>query len=91
MCFEISNFGDTLLADFELRDPVLDIELNDLILLFGDLGTSLEPGDSIVLAAETVAERWPEKKLLEGIQRRHRSRPVAAPVRLRRGHGGFRR
>ncbi len=57
VCFEISNFGDTLLADFELRDPVLDIELNDLILLFGDLGTSLEPGDSIVLAAETVAER----------------------------------
>jgi len=57
VCFEIINVGDTLLRDFELRDPVLDIEVDDLILLFGDLDTPIEPGESIVLATETVAER----------------------------------
>ena len=57
VCFEITNVGDTLLTDFELRDPVLDIEFADLIVLFGDLGTPIEPGESIVLATETVAER----------------------------------
>lgn len=57
VCFEITNVGDTLLTDFELRDPVLDIEFDDLMVLFGDLGTPIEPGESIVLATETVAER----------------------------------
>lgn len=57
VCFEIVNTGDTLLTDFELRDPVLDVEFDDLILVFGDLGTPIEPGESIVLATETVAER----------------------------------
>ena len=50
VCFEIFNTGDTLLTDFELRDPVLDVEVGDLILVFGDLGTPIEPGESIVLA-----------------------------------------
>ena len=57
VCFEIVNTGDTLLTDFELRDPVLDVEFDDLILVFGDLGTPIEPGESIVLATETVTER----------------------------------
>jgi hypothetical protein len=57
VCFEIFNVGDTSLTDFELRDPVLDVEFDDLILVFGDLGTPIEPGESIVLATETVAER----------------------------------
>jgi hypothetical protein len=57
VCFEIFNVGDTLLTDFELRDPVLDVEFDDLILIFGDLDTPIEPGESIVLATETVAER----------------------------------
>jgi hypothetical protein len=57
VCFEIFNVGDTSLADFELRDPVLDVEFDDLILVFGDLGAPIEPGESIVLATETVAER----------------------------------
>lgn len=57
VCFEIFNVGDTLLTDFELRDPVLDVEFDDLILIFGDLGTPIEPGQSVLLATETVAER----------------------------------
>ena len=57
VCFEILNVGDTGLTEFELRDPVLDVEIDDLILVFGDLATPIEPGESIVLATETVAER----------------------------------
>ena len=57
VCFEVFNVGDTLLTDFELRDPVLDVEFDDLIVIFGDPGTPMEPGESIVLATETVAER----------------------------------
>lgn len=57
VCFEIFNVGDTLLTDFELRDPVLDVEFDDLIVIFGDPGIPIEPGESIVLATETVAGR----------------------------------
>jgi len=57
VCFEIVNTGDTWLADFELRDPVLDVELTDLEIVFGDPGTALEPGDTMLLAAEVVPDR----------------------------------
>lgn len=57
ICYEITNTGDTWLTDFELRDPVLDIDLDDLVLVFGDPTRSLEPGDSLILAAELTPER----------------------------------
>ncbi len=57
VCFEIVNVGDTWLSDFELRDPVLDIEIDDLIVVFGDLSEPIEPGESIVLAAELLPGR----------------------------------
>lgn len=57
VCFEVTNVGDTLLTDFDFRDPVLDLDTEDLIVVFGDLNGSLEPGDSIVLAAEITVER----------------------------------
>jgi hypothetical protein len=57
VCYEIVNSGDTRLTDFEVRDPVLDIDNEDLIAVFGDPGATLEPGESIVLAVEVVAER----------------------------------
>jgi hypothetical protein len=57
VCFEITNTGDTWLANFELRDPVLDVELDDLVVVFGDPGDALEPGDSLILAAEIIPER----------------------------------
>jgi hypothetical protein len=57
VCFEIVNAGDTILEDFQLSDPVLDIENEDLILVFGDPVESIEPGESIVVAAEVTPER----------------------------------
>lgn len=57
VCFEIINTGDTWLADFELRDPVLDVETGDLIAVFGDLGGPVEPGQSLLVAAEVSPER----------------------------------
>lgn len=57
VCFEIVNAGDTWLTDFELRDPVLDVQIDDLIVVFGDLERPIEPGESIVLAAEVLPER----------------------------------
>jgi hypothetical protein len=57
VCYEVTNTGDTWLTNFELRDPVLDVELDDLVVVFGDPGGSLEPGDSLILAAELAPER----------------------------------
>lgn len=57
LCYEITNVGDTALADLMVRDPVLDIELGDMLVVFGDLEESLEPGQSVLLAYELVAER----------------------------------
>lgn len=52
VCFEIVNVGDTLLTGFTLRDPILDLDLNDLIPVLGSPGDTLEPGRSIMLAGE---------------------------------------
>jgi Domain of unknown function (DUF4349) len=57
VCFEITNVGDTSLTDFELHDPVLDVEIADLIVVFGDPTAATEPGQSIILAAEVTPER----------------------------------
>ncbi len=57
LCFEITNIGDTPLTDFELTDTVLDLELADLIVVFGDPAATLEPGQTIELAAEVDIER----------------------------------
>lgn len=57
VCFEIVNQGDTWLTQFELRDPVLGVEMDDLIAVFGDPSIAIEPGESILLAAEVSPER----------------------------------
>ncbi len=57
VCYEITNTGDTLLRGFELRDPVLDIETGDLVVVFGEPAATIEPGESILLAGEIVADR----------------------------------
>lgn len=57
VCFETVNTGDTWLTDFELRDPVLGLEMDDLVVVFGDPTVAIEPGESIVLAAEVEPER----------------------------------
>lgn len=57
LCFEIVNVGDTDLTKFALRDPILDLDIEDLIEVLGTRTDTLEPGQSMVLAAEIVAER----------------------------------
>lgn len=57
ICFSIVNTGDTNLAAFELRDPGLDLEIGDLVAVVGDPVDVLEPGESLVLAAEIEVER----------------------------------
>ncbi|MDX1448555.1 MAG: DUF4349 domain-containing protein [Acidimicrobiia bacterium] len=57
VCFEIVNVGDTDLTEFTLRDPVIDVDEEDLIPVFGDMDQTLEPGESIVMAAHITADR----------------------------------
>jgi hypothetical protein len=57
VCFEIVNVGDTGLTGFTLRDPVIDVDEEDLIPVFGDMDQVLEPGESIVMAAQIAADR----------------------------------
>ncbi len=57
VCYEILNIGDTPLSSFSLQDPVIDVTVSDLIVVFGDLEETLEPGQSIILAAEVSPER----------------------------------
>lgn len=57
ICLEITNVGDTSLTDFDVRDPVLDVELRDLIVVFGDPSSPIEPGESLMLAVELVPDR----------------------------------
>jgi hypothetical protein len=57
VCFEIVNVGDTDLTGFTLRDPVIDVTQDDLIPVFGDMSQTLEPGESIVVAAHITADR----------------------------------
>lgn len=70
VCFEITNIGDTPLAGFTLRDAVLDIELDDLIVVWGDPAGILEPGQQLVLAHEITVER----------NQRSQTRVIAEPV-----------
>lgn len=57
LCLEMRNTGDTWLTDFEVRDPVLDVELDDMITVYGDPSRPIEPGESILLAVELFPER----------------------------------
>ncbi len=70
ICFQITNVGDTPLTNFEVRDPVLDLEMGDLVVVFGDPQETLEPGQFIFLAAEISPERTV----------RTQSRATATPV-----------
>lgn len=57
VCYEILNVGDTPLTQLTLQDPVIDLAVNDMIVVFGSLEDALEPGQSIILAAEVTPER----------------------------------
>ena len=57
LCIELTNTGDTLLTDFALTDTVLDIELDDLNVVFGDLSRPMEPGETVMLSTVVEVER----------------------------------
>jgi len=57
VCFEVVNTGDTPLAAIGLADSVLEVELGDLMVVWGDSNGSLDPGQSLVLAHELKLER----------------------------------
>ncbi len=56
-CLEIINVGDTPLTEIEVRDVVIGREMDEFIVVFGDLTIPLEPGQSVVLATELEIER----------------------------------
>jgi len=56
-CLEIFNTGDTNISGIEIRDAVVEKELTDFIVVFGDLDQPLEPGQSVVLATSVEMER----------------------------------
>ena len=57
LCFELTNFGDTPLAQIELNDPALGRSTEDFILVAGSLEEPLQPGGAIILALEEQPER----------------------------------
>ncbi len=57
LCFDVVNSGDTPLTGFEVSDTVLDLDLTDLLVVYGDPSALLEPGQDLMLAAEIVADR----------------------------------
>lgn len=57
LCYEIFNTGDTNLTDFTFHDPVLDLEIEDVIVVFGSRTDVMEPGQTLVLAAEVTLDR----------------------------------
>lgn len=57
LCFEIVNAGDVPVGGLELRDPVLDVELGDAIVVVGDPAAVIEPGQSVIVAVEVAPER----------------------------------
>ncbi len=57
LCLVVTNDGDHNLAGLTLRDPVLDVELEDWLVVQGDPEEIIEPGESVTLALELIAER----------------------------------
>ncbi|MFH1103477.1 MAG: DUF4349 domain-containing protein, partial [Actinomycetota bacterium] len=55
-CYEITNTGDTSLSEVEARDPGVDADAQDFVVVDGDLAALLLPGDRVILAFETTAE-----------------------------------
>ncbi len=56
VCFRVTNVGDTNLTEIEVRDDRFDLEAEQLLVHSGDLDQPLEPGESVVLYGEIIAE-----------------------------------
>lgn len=60
LCYEVRNTGDTPLGDIEVYDSGMDAQMEDLIVVEGDLEAPLPPGGHLILAFEAEADpgRW---------------------------------
>jgi len=55
-CYQITNVGDTDLADVAVRDAGVDARFEDMILIYGDPAATLAPGERLLFAFETTAD-----------------------------------
>lgn len=55
VCWQISNVGDEPITNLALEETALGLELGDLVVVDGALGT-LEPGESVVLSHQFEAD-----------------------------------
>ncbi len=56
VCFELLNVGDQTLTDVTLTDSVLELDNDDLNVVFGD-PSDLQPGQSLMLSYDLIPER----------------------------------
>ena len=56
VCFEVLNTGDQTLTGVGLSDSVLEIDTDDLTVVFGD-ADDLQPGQTLMFSHELTAER----------------------------------
>jgi hypothetical protein len=56
ICYRITNSGDTLLGELDVRDDGLGLDMDDLLLIDGSLDVPLAIGASVTLVAELEAE-----------------------------------
>lgn len=56
ICYEVTNNGATALANLNLRDAAMNLEIDDLTVVEGDLDDPLQPGEVVVLAYEFSAD-----------------------------------
>ena len=83
LCYEVRNTGDTPLGDIEVYDSGMDVQMDDLIVVEGDLEAPLPPGGHLILAFETEADpnRWSDPWVPGD-----RPRPQRQPAVADRGH-----
>ena len=80
VCFELINSGDQTLTDVTLTDTVLDIDEEDLTLVFGD-PNDLQPGQSVMLAYDLTPERTVNMRVtVTGTPTNGTSTEAAGPV-----------
>lgn len=56
VCFEVTNTGNALLIDVEVRDFGLDVKPGDLRLVTGDVEVPLKPEERLIWAVEVEAD-----------------------------------
>ena len=72
VCYEVVNVGDQAVTELTITDPGLGVDADHKpMTVFGSLSEPLEPGQSVVLAVETVPERSLRLRVTVG------ARPIA--------------